>query len=346
MVTQNKFIAILSVILLSACSPQSPDDKTLLYATQTISKNLQNWQKQSEALAGLAGNYCANNESASLAQLQEQWQKTRQSWQQVQALPLGKLNEQSQLWQVHFWPDKKNLVQFQFIKLMQTTQKIDIEKTSTVLRGLGASEYLLFAPNLQPDNYPNRQTRCLLLVSNTSFQKNLAATLNKDWQQQSLQFTQLPNQNFASQTDALAELLRSEISAMEILKAQLAAPLPAEPGSPAKPFEAVFWRADASLDSFKQGLAAHESLWKNAGWQLLISEKNPSLAKQITARYAQLHQLTDPLNKSLRELLASDDGIKLLQDIKTEFGALQKAYGEEMAKTLGVQIGFNANDGD
>lgn len=333
---------------LTACSPPSAEEQTLHFITaQTVPGNLHHWRNESQALANLAEHYCNNTATVTLPQLQEQWHKTRQSWQQVQALPLAELNEQSQLWQVHFWPDKKNLVQFQFLKLLQSAQqKIDMEKTSTVLRGLGASEYLLFDPNLQPDNSPNRQTRCLLLTSNTSFQQKLSDKLNNNWPQQAAQFTRFPNQSFATQTDALAELLRSEISAIEILKTQLAAPLPNGSGSPAKPFEAAFWRSDASLDSLKQGLSAHETLWQNDGWKLLIHEKNPELAIKITAQYAQLHQLSASLNKPLGELLASDDGIQLLRDIKTQLGVLEKAYGEEMAKTLGVHIGFNANDGD
>jgi predicted lipoprotein len=336
----------LSVVITSACSQKSPEEKVLTNITQEIvPAALKNWHTENKTFAELAKKYCIDS-SVNLDQLQSQWHKTRQSWHHVQALPLGTLNEQSQSWQVQFWPDKKNLVEFQFVRLLQTNNTaLDIEKVSTVLRGLGASEYLLFDTKLSGDAEPTRQTHCMLLLPNTAFQEQLSGKIARQWQEHSQSFIKFPNQSYANTNDALAEILRSEIAAIELLKSKLKAP-PPENNTATQPYQAEFWRSSSSIDSIRQGIAAHKNIWQNEGWELLITEKNSSLANEINSIYQEIHAQLEDLKKPLPELLNDKTSISQLQELKNQIASLENAYGNGIAKTLGVQIGFNANDGD
>ena len=50
--------------------------------------------------------------------------------------------------------------------------------------------------------------------------------------------------------------------------------------------------------------------------------------------------------RSLTEMLADDAGRQQLNDLYDSLNTVHRLHEGELAKALGIQLGFNANDGD
>lgn len=70
------------------------------------------------------------------------------------------------------------------------------------------------------------------------------------------------------------------------------------------------------------------------------------LADKIDAAYAASLKLFASNQRSLNELLADDAGRQQLNDIYDSLNVVHRLHEGELAKALGIQLGFNANDGD
>ena len=68
---------------------------------------------------------------------------------------------------------------------------------------------------------------------------------------------------------------------------------------------------------------------------------------KIDAAYADSHAKLAALEqKPLSELLASEDGRNKLNALYDSLNVVHRLHEGDLARALGVQLGFNANDGD
>ena len=95
------------------------------------------------AVSALA--YCEGKENLETARAD--FLHAQKAWAELQPLLIGPLAEGNRSWQVQFWPDKKNLVGRQVEQLVTAQPQIDaaaLAKSSVVVQGLSAYEYILF----------------------------------------------------------------------------------------------------------------------------------------------------------------------------------------------------------
>lgn len=117
----------------------------------------------------------------------------------------------------------------------------------------------------------------------------------------------------------------------------------------AQPYQAEAWRSAASLANQGAALANAELLWHGSnrdGIQSLLGEDQVDLAKRIDAAYQDTRQRLAALDSPLVELLADEAGRTALNELYDSLNRLHRLQESELAKALGVQIGFNAHDGD
>jgi predicted lipoprotein len=76
-----------------------------------------------------------------------------------------------------------------------------------------------------------------------------------------------------------------------------------------------------------------------------LPEQKP-LADKIDAAYAASLKLFASNQRTLGELLADDAGRQQLNDLYDSLNVVHRLHEGELAKALGIQLGFNANDGD
>jgi hypothetical protein len=306
------------------------------------------WTDSDRQLADSARAFCAGEQD--LAAARQAYLDAHKSWAALQPLAIGPLAEGNLAWQVQFWPDKKNLVARQVNALLDKHPQLrqaELEKASVVVQGLTAYEYLLFDAGIDLADLEQKRRYCPLLVSIGSHQQALAAGVLAQWlgeQGMAAQLKHFPNTRHAEGREAVAELLRAQVSALDGLKRKLNTPLPLG-GKPPQPYQAEAWRSDASLTLIDASLASAEALWRE-GVRGLLGTEQADLATRIDAAYSETRQRLAALGQPLTALLADQAGRDALGQLYDSLGTLHRLHEAELAKALGIQLGFNAHDGD
>ncbi|WP_110973122.1 imelysin family protein [Pseudomonas huaxiensis] len=344
----------LAALALGACSPQDPQAVTsAAIAKQVIMPTYSRWVEADRQLAVSALAYCEGK--ASLDTARADFLHAQKAWAELQPLLIGPLAEGNRAWQVQFWPDKKNLVGRQVEQLVSGDKPVDAEtvaKSSVVVRGLSAYEYILFDSKPDAANPEQKARYCPLLVAIAAYQKTLAEDILKNWNSNDgmlAQLTKFPNQRYADSHEAIADLLRAQVTALDTLKKKLGTPMGRLSKGIPQPLQAEAWRSQSSLKSIAASLAASQTVWvgvDNQGLRGLLGKDQKVLADKIDAAYAESIKLLDANQHTLDELLQDEAGRQQLNAIYDSLNVVHRLHEGELAKALNIQLGFNANDGD
>ncbi|NQD94483.1 imelysin [Pseudomonas sp. CrR25] len=351
---RSPFTLALLGLALAACTPADPQqrvsgalvDGVLLPAYTT-------WAEADRQLASSGQAFCAGEQS--LADARQAYLVAQSAWAGLQPLQVGPLAEGNRAWQVQFWPDKKNLVARQVKHLLASKPQLtpaDLDKSSVVVQGLTAYEYLLFDSAIDLADAEQKNRYCPLIVAIGQHQQALAADVLGQWQADDGMAAQLkgfPNARYAEAAEAMAELLRAQVGALDGLKKKLGTPLGRQTKGQPQPYQAEAWRSNASLASLAASLASAERLWHGAeqdGVQALLGSQHADLKQRLDAAYGDTRQRLAALQRPLGELLGDEAGRAELNALYDSLGSLHRLHESELAKALGIQLGFNAHDGD
>ncbi|MBF7728471.1 imelysin family protein [Pseudomonas sp. N040] len=341
-------------LLLAGCTPPDPQQQvSAALAQQVLLPAYQVWAQSSRQLAESAASFCTGQQD--LARARQALLATQDAWATLQPLALGPLGEGNRAWQVQFWPDKKNLVARQVETLLKGDSPLTqgaLDQASVVVQGLSAYEYVLFDPAIDLAVPATRARYCPLLTAIGQHQRQLADSVLAQWQANEGMAAQLqafPNARYALPAEAVADLLRTQVTALDGLKKKLATPLGRQNNAQPQPYQAENWRSDSSLRNLSASLRAADSLWQghaNDGLRRLLNTEQQALARRIDAAYSTTRQQLDGMSASMHELLATAAGRQQLGRLYEQLDQLHRLHERELAKALGVQLGFNAHDGD
>ncbi|WP_110948547.1 imelysin family protein [Pseudomonas bohemica] len=344
----------LAALALGACAPSDPQAVTsAAIARQVILPTYSRWVDADRQLAASALAFCEGKTDLDTARAD--FLHAQKAWAQLQPLLIGPLAEGNRSWQIQFWPDKKNLVGRQVEQLVTTQPQISADalgKSSVVVQGLSAYEYILFDADIHMANAEQKARYCPLLTAIGERQKTLAEEILNSWNREDgmlAQLSKFPNQRYADSREAIAELLRVQVTALDTLKKKLGTPLGRQSKGVPQPFQAEAWRSKASLSSLQASLESAQAVWSgvdNKGLRGLLPTEHKPLADRIDAAYAESRKQLTALKPPLVELLASEQGRQQLNAFYDTLNVVHRLHEGELAKALGIQLGFNANDGD
>ncbi len=347
-------IASLLGLALVGCGQQDPRAKvSAALADGVLLPAYNSWQEADRQLAVNAEAFCAGN--ADLGTARQAFLGAQSAWAGLQPLLVGPLAEGNRAWQIQFWPDKKNLVQRQVEALLKSKPQLnndDLANASVVVQGLTAYEYILFDPALDLTQAEQKVRYCPLLQAIGQHQQALAVQIMDEWQgkpDMAEQLKTFPNERYADANEAIADLLRVQVTALDGLKKKLGAPMGRQSKGIPQPYQAEAWRSAASLANLGAALANAELLWHGSnrdGIQTLLGDDQADLANRIDAAYQDTRQRLAALDKPLGDLLADEAGRAALNELYDSLNRLHRLQESELAKALDVQIGFNAHDGD
>ena len=344
----------LAALALGACSPQDPQAVTsAAIAKSVILPTYTRWVEADRQLAVSALAYCEGKETLETARAD--FLHAQKAWAELQPLLIGPLAEGNRSWQVQFWPDKKNLVGRQVEQLVSAQPQIDaaaLIKSSVVVQGLSAYEYILFDSKPDVANAEQKARYCPLLVAIGERQKQLAEEILQTWNNTDgmlAQMSKFPNQRYADSHEAIADLLRVQVTAIDTLKKKLGTPMGRQSKGVPQPFQADAWRSQSSLTSLEASLAAAKTVWEgvdNKGLRGLLPSEQKPLADKIDAAYAASLKLFAGNQRSLTDMLNDEAGRQQLNELYDSLNVVHRLHEADLAKALGIQLGFNANDGD
>lgn len=351
---RKPLIAALLGLALAGCDQSPPEARiSAALADSVVLPAYRSWLLSNQQLASSAAAFCAGD--SALPAARQAFLSAQSAWAGLQPLMVGPLAEGNRAWQVQFWPDKKNLVRRQVEALLSSKPQLnqaDVENASVVVQGLSAYEYLLFDPALDLRQAEQKARYCPLLKAIGNHQQALGQEVLDQWQAEQGMASQLkrfPNARYADANEAIAELLRAHISALDGLKKKLGAPMGRQSKGHPQPYQAEAWRSAASLANLAAALASAERLWQGHngdGLKALLGRDQAELAGRIDAAYLDTRQRLAALERPLGELLGEPTGRARLNELYASLDQLHRLQESELAKALGVQIGFNAHDGD
>ncbi|MBS7663772.1 imelysin [Pseudomonas lalucatii] len=351
---RSPFTLALLSLALAACSPGDPQQQvSVALADGVLLPAYGTWAETDHQLAASAEALCRGEQG--LGDARQAFLSAQSAWAGLQPMLLGPLAEGNRAWQVQFWPDKKNLVARQVSALLERKPQLsaaDLDKSSVVVQGLTAYEYLLFDASIDLQDPQQRARYCPLLTAIGQHQQQLATAMLAQWQAadgMAAQLRDFPNERYADAGEAVAELLRTQVSALDGLKKKLGTPLGRQSKGQPQPYQAEAWRSNASLASLAAALAGAERLWRGVegrGLHSLLGDEHGRLSQRIDDAYADTRQRLAALQRPLAELLAEDAGRAELNALYDSLGSLHRLHEAELAKALGIQLGFNAHDGD
>lgn len=346
--------ALASVSLLACSSSDDPyQQSSAALGEQVLYRAHQQWQASNQQLANSAKEFCQGEQS--LAQTRDDFLQAQHAWAALQPLLIGPLNEGNRTWQVQFWPDKKNLVARQvkqFLKANPEPTLADLQRGSVVVQGLSAYEYLVFDPEIDLADAAQKQRYCPLLQQVAVHQQQLADDVVSQWQGQDgmlAQLTDFPNQRYAEPLEALTAILQAQVISLDGLKKKLGTPLGRSDKNIAQPYQAQSWRSQASLSNLSAEVESALALWQGVdthSLRSLLAIEHADLVKQIDAAYLQAQQELAVFKQPLTALLADEQQRQALFTLYDSFDRLHRLHEKEVARALGVQLGFNAHDGD
>lgn len=341
-------------LFLVGCAPSDPYAETSKTLTdEVLLPAYTDWAEANRRMAASSIAFCAGNEE--LDDARQAFLQAQLAWSGLQPLLVGPMGEGNRAWQVQFWPDKKNLVGRQVTALLKKKPQLtqaDIENASVVLQGLSAYEYVLYDKAVDLTDSTSKARYCPLLQAIGEHQQKLAADILQAWEAKdgmAFQLAEFPNERYAEPAEAIADVLRVQVTALDGLKKKLGAPLGRQTKGFPQPFQAEAWRSDATLASIDAALAGAQRLWLGTdgnGLKALVPAEQADLVKRIDVAYETARQHLVDIMLPFSELIADETGRARLDALYQDIDALHRLHQTELARALGVQIGFNAHDGD
>ena len=246
-------VAVISSLLM-ACDASNPQQQAISATAQNVLiPTYSQWAGANHQLAKSAEQFCSDKQT--LEEAQQTWRNAQNAWAELQAMAVGPLSEGNLAWQVQFWPDKKNLVGRQTQTLLKKFPDVTLEqlqRSSVVVQGLSAYEYALFDENVDLTNPDVKAAYCPLLNAIGQHQAQLAGKVLAQWQDKNGMLHQLesfPNDRYIDASEALTDLFRVHVGALDGLKKKLAMPIGRLSKGIPQPLQAESWRSDNSLRS-------------------------------------------------------------------------------------------------
>ena len=207
-------------LLLGACAPSDPYAQTSQALTdEVLLPAYADWAEANRRMAASSIAFCADKEE--LADAREAFLQAQLAWAGLQPLLIGPMGEGNRAWQVQFWPDKKNLVGRQIGSLLKRKPQLtqaDLESGSVVLQGLSAYEYVLYDKAVDLTDSATKARYCPLLQAIGEHQQKLAADMLQTWKAKdgmAAQLSGFPNERYAESAEAIADLLRVQVTALD-----------------------------------------------------------------------------------------------------------------------------------
>lgn len=345
-------VVTLGMSVLAGCSALAPTDTRTTaqrLADDAIEPAYQQWQARSQRTAMVIREACAREalDPAVLADMRAGWRETALAWSYLQSMQPGPVTPVSV--RVSYWPDKKDLVGHQINNwLKQPVPTVaELTEQSVTLQGLSAMEFMLFDSRFDWIQSAEKARLCPRVQVIAERQQQLATETLQAWQQEqgAGMRSAVPNGRYASESEALAELLKANVSGLEVAHKKLVAALGEKYP---QPYLAEYWRSGLSLSSAKAVIEGSQSLW-GSGLFAAVEKQDKPLAEKVTALYSDVlaHELlSGDATPVLTELLKTSKGRESVAALANHMKNLHMTYARDVSKALQIPLGINAHDGD
>ena len=331
-------------------------EQGILPLYRALDKKVQRLVTQSEA-------FCAQTDMAHLQALRSAWQDTLLAWQRTDALMFGPAIANQVDFHINFQPPKKLIIN----SLLRNDKAItpdSVHQGGVGGKGLSTLEYLLFnreqsdAKQLQAFTAGKAgERRCAYVQAVSQLLQQDINTITAHWQRDfnnyadALRTAGAGSPVFVSAREALDLIIRKLYQSVEkTSRNRLAKALGVGTSDKIiRPHALPAWRSGLSLAIVRANWEGQQQLLVEGGLLDWISEHDQRASTQQT-----LQSLRDALQGALALPVPEEDPflqleageVATVQTYYTQARRIDQLVQQQLAPLLGVQLGFNDNDGD
>lgn len=277
------------------------------------------------------------------------------AWQGVQHIRFGPVQVLSRDFRFQLWPDKRGSVGKHLRRLLATRDTARLEADtfgdgSAAVQGFGALERLVHAsPGKAGEDVEAARWRCRVSETMAANLARMARGTLSGWRDGDAAHRQMfatageGNDFYDDANELNGRLLNSLHTQLErLVDHKLGRPLGKAPGR-ALPKRAEAWRSGLSLAAVRGNVVALQQLYELAFASRLA---DADLHARIDARFAASLDALDAIDMPLARAVADADERLRVERAAQALRVLKKLVSAELAKTLGLVLGFNSLDGD
>ena len=300
-------------------------------------------------------NFCQKGGKEEFEKTRGEFHKMMDAWQGIQILRTGPGELLMRNFRIEMWPDRSNTGAKQIRKLLANKNPDALKpevfsKSSTAVQGLSAIERIMFAKGIQASEFQTEgkaNYRCQLLQAITINLNTISTDLLKDWQttyKETIMEQGDKNEVFASHKEVASVFLKEVTTQLQaVYNQKFERPLDSaiKREKRFRPKRAESWRSGRSLRNITINLESAENLFE-IGFSAHI--KDEALKKKLRSEFKKAittgKTFTMPLLEAHKEM--PEALVKWMKEVKQ----LKLTLTVDVAKALGISLGFNSLDGD
>lgn len=282
------------------------------------------------------------------------------AWARIVALQIEPLRTDARRERFFFWPDPRGITLRQIQPPITerdptATDPAALAGKSAALQGLGALEYLLFGTGAETLGQPDEDGafRCAYAEAIAANLSAIATALVADTAADSL-FRALvaapgaENPLYRNANEATIDIVMSAVTATELADDQILTPLVGGTPAEARPRSAPLWRSNLTLPFLAALLAMPAELFERSDIAAALPAAQSWIPSQLRGEAANaVGQLAAiPLEGGVETIAADAASRQHLVVVKLIADNLEAIAGINLTAALGIDLGFNALDGD
>lgn len=293
--------------------------------------------------------FCTTKNADNLHTARASWKQAALAWQQVDGLLFGPSVDENIDFSVYFLPIKKSNIKALFDQDNITSK--DVDAAGIGAQGFGALEYVLFSRTENTteilNGFIDTPHRCDYLNSATTLLHENLSTISRQWHHYGEQFGLAgKNSLFFLESSEAMELLVNKLfqSAQKTALKKTAFLSNKKKIKRSAAYKLHAWRSGTSLAQIKASVRGYQRILNDGGILAWLK------AHQHTELAEQLNTVMQDINA---QAITHDDLFKQVQTAPEDLQALvssshvlSELIKNQLAPSLGVELGFNDNDGD
>ncbi|MET0403375.1 MAG: imelysin family protein [Cystobacter sp.] len=297
---------------------------------------------------------------ATLTSAQSAWRAVREPWGIQESLHIGPSEELHTGAAVDQVPSTSGIDSLLAGSAPLTAQSVEVLGANR--KGMMAMEYVLFdskegnaavLARLTAEGTPGARRRAYLQALGAVLHAN-AVAVHEAWEPgQGNYVSQLSGagtsgSRYATQKEAVDEIVNRLISSVEVAELKLSKPLGFETGGTVRPDEEEARRSDNSLADLTHALVGMERLWMGTdgqgGLSRVVAATHKTLDATVRGDIQAVRSALESIPPPLRTALLQNR--ESVEAARAALSNLRATLASEVVANLGVTLKFNDNDGD
>lgn len=288
---------------------------------------------------------CGAGNTPSERTVQTAYRAALAAWMGVQHLRFGPAMVDDRFYRYQYWPDKHGQGGRQMRRLLagpieRIPDLARIGETSVAVQGFPALERLLFPGT--PETEEQRAKTCKLAISITRNLTAMTTNALQEWQKFKPESAQ----------ETISQIVRAAVEQLQIIaNLKLSRPM-GKSLKKARPRRAESWRSAASLANISQNYLALKELvdgsgdWKGLRPSLVASKEQTDAVDALSQNLSYGSEAIGKHGVSLAKSVKQEDGRKFVTFLIAHTEGIRDLVVDNVAPALGVNLGFNEQDGD